>query len=166
MTKGGSRSGAGRPRKPTALKVLEGTTRADRDNSAEPKFDVGSGTVPDWLDEYGRELWASVVPQMLTAGVLTVVDVPLLAMACERYSLYRRAAARVKKAITQKSGANGKVVMPEVAVSKGAMQDVMAVLREFGAGASSRSRIKVPEAGADIDPFEEFMKMRARKQQS
>jgi P27 family predicted phage terminase small subunit len=164
MPKGGSRSGAGRKPKPTAIRLLEGNAGHRPINDAEPQFEAAGSGAPEWLDVAGRELWDQIVPQMLSARVLTVVDVPLLAAACEQWGLYRRASNAYRRSIRQKSGANGFVGRPEVAIAKTALQNCYAILREFGAGASSRSRIKVPGAGEEADPFEEFMKKRSRTQ--
>jgi phage terminase small subunit len=56
MAKGGKRTGAGAKRKPTELKVLEGTFRKDRHGDS-PAVVGGFPTNPDWLTEAEAKLW-------------------------------------------------------------------------------------------------------------
>lgn len=56
MAKGGRRSGSGRKRKPTEMRVIEGTFRKDRHGDA-PKVDVGFPEAPECLIPTERELW-------------------------------------------------------------------------------------------------------------
>jgi hypothetical protein len=56
MAKGGKRTGAGRKRKPTELKVLEGSFRKDRHGAAPPVV-AGFPVAPECLTVAERELW-------------------------------------------------------------------------------------------------------------
>jgi hypothetical protein len=58
MAKGGTRVGAGRKRKPTELKVLEGSFRKGRD-AGRPPVVAGFPEAPVCLIEAERQLWAS-----------------------------------------------------------------------------------------------------------
>ena len=58
MAKGGKRTGAGRKRKPTELKVLEGSFRKDRHGAAPPVV-PGFPQAPECLNEAEQKLWAS-----------------------------------------------------------------------------------------------------------
>jgi len=64
------------PRKPTALKVLEGTDRPDRANPAEPHYQPTSGLEPlDWLNgPTAVEVWKELVGLLEGARVLTKGD--------------------------------------------------------------------------------------------
>jgi phage terminase small subunit len=78
----------GRPPKPTALKLLEGT-RADRINRNEPAMPPGSIEPPDWLDETARGHWTELAPILQSAGLLTVGDRQTFALLCESFSRFR-----------------------------------------------------------------------------
>lgn len=75
------------PRKPTALKVLQGTDRPDR-HKEEASFPVTQGAKPpDWLidPEAGKE-WELRVRLLEDAGVLTEADLTLLAHYCNSHA--------------------------------------------------------------------------------
>jgi hypothetical protein len=57
MAKGGKRTRSGPPRKPTELRVLEGTFRKDRHGGAPPVVE-GFPTAPEGLTEAEAKLWA------------------------------------------------------------------------------------------------------------
>jgi phage terminase small subunit len=69
--------------KPSALKILQGTDRADRRNPAEPKPPVGA-VPPPWLPRNGpaRSAWRRLAPALTATRVLTVADSEALALAC------------------------------------------------------------------------------------
>ena len=56
-------SPAGRPKKPTNLKVLHGTYRKDRENPNEvfpdPAADIQA---PEWLPKEARDKWSELAP--------------------------------------------------------------------------------------------------------
>jgi phage terminase small subunit len=64
---------AGRPRKPTALKQLEGTARPDRANALEPQFEVGAPAKPAEIatNRIAAEEWDRIVPLLLATRVLS-----------------------------------------------------------------------------------------------
>ena len=73
---------AGRPMKPTALKVVEGNPGKRPLNEAEPETVPASGDPPAWLQENGRKVWEELAPVALEMGVLTKADEELFAHAC------------------------------------------------------------------------------------
>lgn len=76
------RGGRGRPSKPTALKLVDGT-RKDRINKAEPKPAEVSIEPPPWLvDELALEAWGNLAPDLIDRGVLTGWDVQAFAEWC------------------------------------------------------------------------------------
>ena len=72
------------PRKPTALKVLEGTDRKDRTNPAEPRFlPAEEADAPDWLN--GPEAvteWYRIRDVLESQRVLTQADLTTLGHLC------------------------------------------------------------------------------------
>jgi len=74
--------------KPSALKKLAGNPGKRRLNKAEPKpapID-GPAEPPDWLDLDARDEWARVAPELSRLGILTKIDLSLLAAYCLAYA--------------------------------------------------------------------------------
>lgn len=77
------------PRKPTDLKVLQGTDRPDRANPDEPKYEATSGSAPpDWLDgpEAVKE-WGRIVAILEEHRVLTAADLSALGHLCNLHAV-------------------------------------------------------------------------------
>ncbi len=81
----------GRLPKPTTLKALEGTQRADRLNHAEPQapaLQIGARP-PSWLrGTRRRQAWAELSALLRDAQVLTVLDALALAELVDAYGDY------------------------------------------------------------------------------
>src|SRR5919107_1437982 len=72
----------GNPRKPTALKELQGTFRPDRANPAEPRPDRSVPFPPERLSDQAKAAWRELAEIADGLGVLTEGDpVALEAMA-------------------------------------------------------------------------------------
>lgn len=145
----------GRPRTPTALHVLRGNPGHRRLSPDEPKPDAYTGACPAWLDRHGREFWRAYAPPLARLGLLTELDVPSFAAACERWSLYRRASAKLKRTFTHQTGPNGLVAKPESAIAKAALDGARAILSEFGFSPAARAKLGSRPPG-EIDPLEVF----------
>jgi P27 family predicted phage terminase small subunit len=78
----------GPARKPTALRVLHGT-HPERINRTEPRPAPLPVTEPAWLSAGAAEKWRELAPHLVSMGVLTAVDVDLLAAYCECYARWR-----------------------------------------------------------------------------
>ena len=149
----------GRPPKPTALKRLEGNPGRRPLNDAEPSFPTLIALeAPGWLDRLGREHWLYFAPLLAKTKLLTEADVSLLTAASERWSTYRRAAALVKRALRGHNRFGELVVPPQHLIAKGALADYLAIMREFGVGPASRSKVKVDQP-PELDEFEALMRM-------
>ena len=76
------------PRKPTALKLLEGTDRKDRANPAEPKYEAVDRMEPpgNLRDPRAIEVWNELVGLLTGQRVLTVADGFALAELCNQQS--------------------------------------------------------------------------------
>lgn len=86
---------AGRPPKPTHLKVLDGD-RPDRINTSEP-VPAQSDVVPPFdLSDDARAVWDRIAPDRIAKGVLTPWDVDAFAEFCEALVILRdkRSSAR------------------------------------------------------------------------
>lgn len=82
---------AGRPSKPTALKVLHGD-RKDRINTAEPvPAEPLPIEAPAYMSDEAREVWGEIAPDRVRQGVLTSWDVQAFAAFCEALVILRTA---------------------------------------------------------------------------
>jgi len=83
----------GRPPKPTALKILNGSAahHPERRNPDEPQAEVLTvlPPVPEWLrDQVAREAWVEYGTLALGLGVLTAQDLPALAGTAAAFAEY------------------------------------------------------------------------------
>lgn len=127
--------------KPTALKMLEGTWRADRANLAEPRPAIGAKP-PPWLPREGpaRAAWRRLARVLTETRVLTAADADALALACLALLEY----------LDARGDANG------WRRADAAWKRYAAMLRDFGMTPSARTRITaqpVPER----DPVADWM---------
>lgn len=72
----------GRRPKPTRLKLLEGTTRADRARENEPEPPEGEIVRPDYVKYRAAEIWDANIAIVTAMGTLTVADVQPFARWC------------------------------------------------------------------------------------
>lgn len=88
--------GAGRPPKPTSLKVLEGNRGKRSLNGKEPDPDyLDELQAPAWLPDEAKAVWSELAFKLRKAKLLTVVDVPAMEQMCIAIATYRRASLAV-----------------------------------------------------------------------
>lgn len=165
---------AGRPRKPTYLKLVTGTQRASRVNPAEPKPTLGRPRIPGHLTSHARVAWCTYAPLLEKMGVLSVNDALALERLCECYAEIRTHAAVLaadgmtwRAPLVSSSGVvqkdmDGKPmfgpvkVRPEVAALADADRRFKGWLTEFGLTPAARSKVKAmpeqdaPAPGSDL----------------
>jgi len=81
----------GRPRKPKALKVLQGTFRKDRDG--DPASEVpaeGEPRKPTDLKEAASTFWDEIVPGLVAARIARACDTAALTVLCQWWDRYLR----------------------------------------------------------------------------
>ncbi len=79
----------GRPRKPTALKQLQGTYRPDRANASEAFPDAPlSLDPPPFLSGRAKDKWHDVAPMLARNGLLTEADTDTLGVYCQTWARY------------------------------------------------------------------------------
>lgn len=151
------RGGQGRPSKPTALKLVDGTRR-DRVNRAEPQPDVEI-VPPAWLtDEVALAEWDRLAPDLIAKKVLTGWDVQAFAEWCAAVATIAKAERElateghiVERDVFDRNGApSGKrVVRNEWSrVLHDALEVSARRAARFGLTPSDRSGISVGGAGA------------------
>ena len=152
--------------KSTRWRVLTGNAakRRMKHNEANPKL-AKILRAPVELDDHGKKFWKDYAPKLKELRLLSELDLHLLAMGAQWWSIYARAMADLKESITQVSDANGKVARPEVQIAKTAYNAVRSIMQEFGIGPGSRTKVDPLPDDEDDDPASRFFndKLRARR---
>jgi P27 family predicted phage terminase small subunit len=141
----------GRPKKPTAIKDLQGNPGHRPNNEDEPKF-KGRTTPPAHLDKTARQEWKRLRPRLELLEMLTPADRTAFAAYCVAYS---RHVAAEKFLQSPRAGGSLKYVTatgalrpwPEVAISNSALQQMHRFITEFGLTPASRSRLHILPPG-------------------
>ena len=144
---------AGRPKKPTNLKLVEGNRGKRPVNQQEPDPDYLDDLAPPaHLSPGAQEVWRLWAPQLRRARLLTVIDSPMLEKGCEAEAMYRRATQRAAerpvygKSVVDDDGQateRGDQINPWLIVQSMAFKQVTAVLREFGMSPAARARVAI-----------------------
>lgn len=143
---------SGPPRKPVALKLLEG----NRGHQSQKILNKG----PDWHDSFGpcpkhlkgeaRKLWKKLVPQLASKNLAAEVYRPALEGLCRNYARALQAEAILdSQGLTmsfQKSedGTVYEQQRPEVSIAQKSWQAVKAFAAEFGLTPAAVSKIQMP----------------------
>ena len=156
---------AGRPPKPTALKKLEGTYRADRavSNEMMPARLLFAPTPPSFLSAEAKKEWKSACQELIELDMLHRVDLPLLMAYCQEMANYIHAVKALKKegmvkTISREDGSSYSMPSPYISIKNSALKNAQSIAGQFGFTPSARSKIN---AGADPkeDPFEDMLNM-------
>jgi P27 family predicted phage terminase small subunit len=146
----------GRPRKPTALKILEGDQPC-RIASDAPSGPKGAGPCPDDLGDVGRAAWTRVTTQLEEMGVLTLADGESIALYASTYELWAEAKLEVERdGLTVVSPMGIQKPHPLLATLKECRSQMTRLLTQFGMTPGSRSSLHVAGKPED-DPLLTFL---------
>lgn len=149
---------AGRKPKPTNLKLIQGTHRADRANPSEPKPRVEIPPCPKFLQGEARKQYQRIAKKLARIGLMTELDDMALSMLCQGWQEYLEATDQVKKSgILLKSPNGFPVLNPYLTVANQAIKKIRALLAEFGMTPGSRSRIHTAATTEESD--DEWLKL-------
>jgi P27 family predicted phage terminase small subunit len=149
-----------RPRKPTALHLVQGTARPDRINSREPKPRRKRPRCPSHLTDGAKLQWRHFAQLLDAMGVLTEADGPALAALAETADdlIVARRALAARDGLTYEAE-NGMVrVWPEVRLVNDATKRLASWLARFGMTPADRSKVSVAGKTADEDPASRFLR--------
>lgn len=148
---------AGRPPKPTALKVIEGNRGKRATNKQEPDPTYLTDLEPPaWLAKAAKDVWKEVAPKLAAAKLLTEVDVQMLAMGCVAIAQHRYAVKRtgddlvkVKHEVDDEGElfSVGEHINPWMLVQSMTFKQAMAVFQQFGMSPAARTRIAINPQG-------------------
>lgn len=143
-----------RPRTPTQIKVLEGSRiRTDRDalkEQAKPPLEMPP--CPDWLDAKARKLWHKIGPQLVSLGLLSVIDGDIFGGYVETATRYGEVCEKLdsieKMMATTPNGFEVQSVLFQLRNTL--QKQLVALGREFGMTPAARSSIKVNTEQGDL----------------
>ncbi len=151
----------GRKPKPSGLKLVTGTDRADRANPDEPQPQPARPEPPGHLNAEARAEWDRICVRLCALGILSQIDRAALAAYCQAYGRWVQAegaldlmAARdtVTHGLMIKTQGGNAIQKPLVGTANKAMADMMRYAAEFDMTPSARTRIRAEGATAASDP--------------
>ena len=149
---------AGRPPKPTRLKLLQGNPGKRVLPKAEPKPALGTPTRPAWLAPEAKREWARVVPELNRLGLLARIDRALITAYCQCWAMYVDATKDIEENGTTFETEKGyQGPRPSVAIAAKMIEKLNQLSAKFGLTPSDRAKMAMPEP-KDEDPFAEFLK--------
>ena len=134
----------GNPRKPTALKTLQGTTRPDRTPKNEPK-PGGHAEPPDFLTAEALTEWERLAPELEAIGLLTVADQSVFAVYCQAWADYKKLTVQLNEMAswTWSSEKGYRQVVPEISMRKETWTRIKEAGSKLGLDPSSRSGLNI-----------------------
>ena len=148
---------AGRKKKPTELKIIQGTFRKDRANLREPKVKgVLSAEPPAHLTDEQKEIWRYAL-ERAPYGLLKPLDLSVMEIWVVAYSLYKDAAIKVRESgQVVRSPSGYPIVNPYLGNLNKQSVIMLKAASEMGFTPSSRSRIVIGDEITIDDPWAEF----------
>lgn len=158
MARGGSRSGAGRPRKAPELKLVTGTYRDDRDAKVNVDVPLGPMVAPLHLSDIARGNFAAIadmLEQQKRSSPHYAEHVALLAQRLEQIAMFQ-AVVETEGVVYDAKTATGiiKRAHPAVAMLSDAMRHAQSLIGELMLNPSAALRVASghkQEAGAFDD---------------
>ena len=139
---------AGRKRKPTALRILEGNRSRTPLPKDEPELVAEIPNAPSHLSEEAKRHWDTITNQLNDADMLTAIDGKGIELLCEAYTNWINANIQVRRhGLVVKHPKTG-VPMPSPFVSTADkyFNQLRQMLVEYGMTPSSRARVKVAKS--------------------
>lgn len=137
---------SGPPRKPTAVKAIQGNPGRKPLPKDEPVYHVKT-TPPAWLSDRARREWARLRPHLERLGLLTVADRAAFAVYCDAYATMVELTEDIREHGRTTLSENGvEIPRPAVWMRKQAVAEMRAFLLEFGLTPASRSKVQAKVA--------------------
>jgi P27 family predicted phage terminase small subunit len=147
----------GRPRTPTALKVLHGNPGNRKLPENEVKPVPLAPKCPSWLHKYAKKEWKAIAPKLEALGLLTEVDTTALASYCQAYARWREAEEFMLKYNTTvfKAPSGYMIQLPQVAIAQKYMALMLSSLSKFGLSPADRAGLVVnkPDEGGKMSKY-------------
>lgn len=152
----------GPPKKPTKLKLVQGTARPDRIDPNEVEPEVECPSCPSHLEGEARAEWERIAPELTRLGVIARIDRSALAAYCLTWATTVEMEQDIaENGRTQTSEKGWSQQRPEVSMLNAAYQTMHRYLTEFGLTPASRTRVRTmlpKKAKAKEDPWAKLAK--------
>ena len=141
--------------KPTALKRLQGTDRADRSVAGELSPAASAPSPPSILGREGKREWKRVVKAAEGLGLLTQLDRSVMLRYCQAYEEFWLMSIDIEEhGVTQITSTGYEALRPQVTVRNQALARMQKAEAELGMTPSARTRISVaPPKQERANPF-------------
>ena len=150
---------------PTKLKVVRGTLRQGRANAHEPLLPVEIPRCPAHLGDEARREWKRISRDLAAYGLLTRIDRAALALYCEAWGRWVEAEEALRKyGVMIKASSGFPMQSPYLAIANKAMEQIRALLSEFGMSPSSRTRVHAAPVADEDDPLERLLSRRREEE--
>jgi P27 family predicted phage terminase small subunit len=164
----------GPPRKPTALKLLEGTARAPKPGLREPSPPPARLVPPRYLSPVARAEWRRLAGELFAQGVTTELDRGCLYVYVSVWGQLRAAEQMLAEAVKRDPAGGGLLLTteagnviqhPAVGIANRARMLLLRAAAELGLTPAARARVLVAEparpprgAGQDKDNPESYIR--------
>jgi P27 family predicted phage terminase small subunit len=143
--------------KPTKLKILQGTDRADRRNPGEPEINPEIPPMPGHLSDEARAEWERMAKPLFDLGLLTPVDMASFAAYCQAYGRWAQAETKLKTEGLTVTTTNGNHIQnPLVGIANQAMEHMRKHLANFGMSPADRAKVVANKIDGSSDPFDKL----------
>lgn len=149
----------GRPRKPTHLKLLEGTYRRDRAPAHEPHASRSTPSCPADLDRAAKAEWRRIIPHLREMGTLSAADRATIALYCQALARWRECErALTRHGMTFQTRTGYVAQRPEATLALKWSQRVADLAGKLGLHPQGRAGVRAPApAEPPADPAERFL---------
>jgi P27 family predicted phage terminase small subunit len=143
------------PRKPTRLKLLQGTFRKDRAPKHEPE-PRGIASCPLGLDPDAKAEWKRIAPELTRLGLRTSVDRAAFSAYCASYATWRHADKEIQEKGLTITTTRGVVKNPAVLIASDQLKLMALYIAKFGLSPSDRNRISATPKGDHEEKEDDF----------
>src|SRR6185295_9700291 len=152
---------------PTRLKAVRGTLRNGRRNAHEPDLDIEIPRCPGHLSREAKREWKRVSLDLAGYGLLTRIDRAALALYCESWGRWVEAEKALRAyGVMIKAPSGFPMQSPYLAIANKAMEQMRAMLCEFGMSPSSRTRVHATPPPREDNALEALRKRRREQDQA
>jgi P27 family predicted phage terminase small subunit len=157
----------GRKPLPSSLKKLQGNPGKRPLNQNEPRPRAVLPRCPGHLSPEARAEWKRMARRLFLLGLLTELDATALSIYCQAYGRWVQAEQKLAQyGLLIKTGNDQPQLSPYLSIANRAMEQMKALLAEFGMTPSSRSRLVVPPQEAEHDPFAKLMRQQEERRRA
>ena len=134
-----------RPKKPTKLKVVQGTNRPHRNNN-EPQVAIEIPPCPDYLGKEAKKYWDEIAEQLANVGLIGIVDGALFGLHCDSYGRFVEISKKIDTLDRMVSHSpNGMEIQSTWWQIRNKLYDqIIKTGTEFGLSPTARSKINLP----------------------